>query len=305
MGKGLKKTARLIISNLLAYVFIGLGVIHRAKKKAASEKFITSIYFHDPSEKLFEKCIKWLIKNKYSFISTDELVGILEKKLPLPKQPVLITFDDAYQNNLSNVIPICKKYNVPITIFAPTNAVETGEYWPTYVFKGIHYASKEFKSISDFKNVPEWKRKEQIELIKKNISIERETMTVEELRMISRSPLIQIGSHTVNHPCTIHCTDEELDHELKTSKEKLESWLGKEITYFAYPNGDHNQRDKTFLKKNNYKLAFTTVPESIDPENCDLYALPRYCIIPNASFAENICRMAGVWQKFFLKISGI
>lgn len=303
MKNNFNKNIRFIISYIIAYFFICTGFVHRAKKKAKSGTFITSIYFHDPDKNLFEGCIQWLIKNNYVFISIDDLVEILEKRKDLPKQSVLITLDDAYRNNIPNVVSVAEQYNIPITIFAPTDSIETGEYWASLVYKGIQYTSKEFKRIDDFKKIPEWKRKEQINLIKQNIKVEREAMTVEELKTISKSHLIGIGSHSVNHPSTINCSDGELKFELRVSKEKLESWIGKEIKYFAYPSGDFNERDKIYLKKYNYKLAFTTVPKPIYPDNYNYYELPRYCIIPNASFAENICRMLGIWQPFFLWFS--
>ncbi len=206
---------RFAFSYLFASFFLCFGFVRRAKKRAASGKFITSVYFHNPTKKLFEKCVVWLLKNDYTFISVDDLAEILEKKKTIPAKAVLFTLDDAYQNNISNVFEIAEKYKIPVTIFAPTESVEHGEYWPTYVFKGIKYASKEFKSIEDFKKIPEWKRKEQIALIKKHISIEREAMTIDELKMVSRSPFVCIGSHTVNHPCTVNCSAEELEYELK------------------------------------------------------------------------------------------
>src|ERR1039458_6201328 len=186
----LKKIVRLFISNVFAAFFICFGFVRRANKKNESGRIITSVYFHDPEKKLFKKCVRWLLKNKYTFISTDDLVEILEKRKTCPKKAALITLDDAYKNNMANVIPVAKEYNIPITIFAPTEAVETGEYWPTYVLQGIRYASKELKTMDDFKKIPEWKRKEQIDLIRKNIHIERETMTIDELKMMSESPLV-------------------------------------------------------------------------------------------------------------------
>ncbi len=287
----------------LACIFIVSGMVGRARRRAHSEKLITSIYFHNPSRTLFEKCILWLKKKGYTFISTDDLVEILEKRKTIPHLPLLITLDDAYHENIPNVFSVAEKHNVPITIFAPSGSIESGEYWWSYVLKGRKFSSPGFNEVEDYKKIPEGVRKAKVELLKKYVKVQREAMTVDELIKISKSPFVTIGSHTVNHPCTIHCSDEELDFEIGYSKTKLEKWLGKEVKYFAYPNGDFNNRDKIYLKKYNYKLAFTTVPGGINPADYNVFELQRNCIIPNGTFAENICRMVGIWQKFFLLFS--
>jgi peptidoglycan/xylan/chitin deacetylase (PgdA/CDA1 family) len=44
------------------------------------------------------------------------------------EKPVIITFDDGYEDNYTNVYPILEKYNVKATIFIFTDAVNTPGY---------------------------------------------------------------------------------------------------------------------------------------------------------------------------------
>src|ERR1041385_4441510 len=136
---------RYIFSYSLSFFFIAFGFVKRSRKNAFKKKLITSIYFHDPSRALFEQCVQWLFKNHYTFISVNDLEDILEKKKPIPEQAVLITLDDAYKNNITNVVSIAEKYKVPVTIFAPTDSIETGIYWSTLAYKWMQYADPGFK----------------------------------------------------------------------------------------------------------------------------------------------------------------
>ena len=70
----------------------------------------------------FEEHIKW-IKDKKTF-KMEEVKGLDYK---LPKNSILITFDDGYKNNYTLAFPILKKYNMKATIFLNTKFIEKDE----------------------------------------------------------------------------------------------------------------------------------------------------------------------------------
>ena len=70
----------------------------------------------------FEEHIKW-IKDKKTF-KMEELKGL---DYELPKNSILITFDDGYKNNYTLAFPILKKYNMKATIFLNTKFIEKDE----------------------------------------------------------------------------------------------------------------------------------------------------------------------------------
>ena len=51
-----------------------------------------------------------------SFEQIDQIAGI--------KKPVIITFDDGYENNYTYAYPILKKYNFTATIFVCTDFID-------------------------------------------------------------------------------------------------------------------------------------------------------------------------------------
>ena len=97
-----------------------------------------------------------------------------------------------------------------------------------------------------------------------------------ELREMSDSGLVTIGSHTKSHPWlpSVSVDKEKLHDELAVSKEILEKGLGKKVDYLCYPNGAFNDAIKEAAKEYDYKGAFTTNPTKRSDIN-DIYAIRR------------------------------
>lgn len=77
------------------------------------------------SPEIFESQIAFLKKNKYRVIPLGEVVMAIKEKRNLPKQSVVITFDDGYEDNYTNAFPILKQYGFPATIFVITDIIGT------------------------------------------------------------------------------------------------------------------------------------------------------------------------------------
>jgi peptidoglycan/xylan/chitin deacetylase (PgdA/CDA1 family) len=65
----------------------------------------------------------------YQYITSQQLLDFYYKKIPLPPNPILLTFDDGYINNLELAYPILKKYKAKATICIPSNFVEKTNGW--------------------------------------------------------------------------------------------------------------------------------------------------------------------------------
>lgn len=299
----MKLTARYLYSSAIAHLLILMGFVERAKKKIFSGDYILSIYCHNPSAKEFESCIKWLLDNKFHFLDAATLEQIVSGSLPFPRGGVIVTVDDGWKNNESAVVEVAEKYNIPVTIFISTEPVENGVFWWTYV-KEARKRNLTRMSVEVLKKIPNEERTALVEDLKKQINGAREAMTIEQVIKISKSKHITIGGHTHSHPILPNCRKEQVLEELKLSKEKLESWTGREIRFFAYPNGDHTADHVKVLKDLNYKLAFTTKPEYLTPQSFQHsnYELPRFTLWENASLAENICRITGVWEPLMARL---
>ncbi len=285
--------------NIFAWAFscilIFLGYMSRAKNKALKGEYILSIYFHNPSRKEFEACVKWLIKNKFTFLNDSDIDDIANQRVSFPKGGVFLSVDDGWQSNKKNIVEIAKKYDIPVTIFVSTEPVEKGAYWWSYIPDA---------NVQRLKELPNNERLLAVAESTNKTSLKRESLTIAQLKKISKLSQITIGGHTHTHPILPNCDDETVYNELSLSKEKLEMWIKKEVTLFAYPNGDYGEREKEILKKLNYKYGFSNRPFYLTPEHFkNAYEIPRFGFLEGASFAENVCRMVGVWQPLVRKNS--
>lgn len=64
----------------------------------------------------FEEDLKYLKKNGYTTVLMADLIDYVEKGAPLPKKPILLTFDDGYYNNYLYAFPLLKKHDMKAVI---------------------------------------------------------------------------------------------------------------------------------------------------------------------------------------------
>ncbi|WP_052343693.1 polysaccharide deacetylase family protein [Bacillus massiliigorillae] len=179
--------------------------------------------------KNFEKQMLYLRNHGYTLLTFDRWndIGNVEN-------PIFITFDDGYKNNL-HAITIFKK-------------LQNNHFKPTGTFF----------VISDFIGRPN-------------------RLSKSDLKMMADSGLASIQSHTATHPDLTKIDD--LQYELKESKEKIQQITGKPVIALAYPYGSFNQKviDET---KKYYMYGITTISElySKTGKKDELYLLPRIYI---------------------------
>lgn len=102
-------------------------------------------------------------------------------------------------------------------------------------------------------------------------------LTASELKRMANSGIISVQSHTATHP-ELTKTD-NLEYELKESKEKIEKITGKPVIALAYPYGAFNDRVVEETKMH-YTFGLTTTPGVFSKKNIknELYYLPRIYI---------------------------
>lgn len=254
---------------------------------------ISSIYFHDPSPELFEMVVKWYAKHCYRFISLAELKQLLEAKNNPNERLAFISFDDGWRSNL-DLLPICEKYNVPITIFVATEPLSSGNYWWEYVTQ-----KHGRPTMLAFKKKPEIEFYADLAKVKADMKLERSSMTIDELKKNASHPLVTIQSHTVNHPILTNLSMESLEKELSESRHVLEEMVGYSVDVFSYPNGNVGQREIEALKKAGYRFAFTTEALPFDVEHHNPYLLPRMAMNMNGGKYDNLAKLVGIWYKLF------
>lgn len=69
------------------------------------------------SVKALNRQLQFLKKNHYNVLSLEELADLIRHKKKIPPRTIALTFDDGYEDNYTNALPVLKKYNLPVTIF--------------------------------------------------------------------------------------------------------------------------------------------------------------------------------------------
>lgn len=77
---------------------------------------------------VFEAQLALLSQHGFTTITLDELAAAFSGAVSLPAKPVILTFDDGYEDFYANAAPLMKKYNMKGMSFIPTGLVGGGNY---------------------------------------------------------------------------------------------------------------------------------------------------------------------------------
>lgn len=100
-------------------------------------------------------------------------------------------------------------------------------------------------------------------------------MSWAQIKELSDSGLITIGSHSINHPNLSEIeSEEEMELEILDSKNILEESLARQVNLFSYPFGGINHLARSIVISSGYQAAVgTNFPKGYP--NDDVYALKR------------------------------
>ncbi|MDF2177303.1 polysaccharide deacetylase family protein [Aliiglaciecola sp. CAU 1673] len=223
----------------------------------------------------------------------------------LPPKAVCITFDDGYLNNLTLAAPILKRYGVPATVFVASAFSQGENMWNDKVLDLFEQADSDvidceaiglgklsladgasrrqlaYKTIGVLKYLPVQERLEKIAALyaaNGDIQISRKMMSEQEIRQLSELG-IEIGAHTHNHPILKGMSPQAVREEIAENVRLLESWTGKQVKSFAYPNGkpgkDFDEHTVEVVKEFPFKQAVST-EWGVSRPGADLYRLKRF-----------------------------
>lgn len=203
------------------------------------------------SPKSFERQIKYLYDNGWSSYSMGEVIN---KKRSLPLKSVVITFDDGYQDNLTNALPILKKYGFKATIYLVND--RHNRDW-----SGYRKAKNEGAGLKD-----------------------EPKLSDDEVRELLDSGLIEIAAHTLTHANLKNLDGLESHKEICISKKQIESRFQRNCQSFAYPFGLYGSGDVKTVVDCGYSNAVTTKVGIVDLNDCNLFEIPRVTVSGKDSF---------------------
>jgi peptidoglycan/xylan/chitin deacetylase (PgdA/CDA1 family) len=154
-----------------------------------------------------------------------------------------VSFDDGFAS-VRNALPVLERLSIPATVFVCS----------AYAHDGGLFRIRELEKESAAR--PE----------------ELRTMDWAELRRLADRG-IEIGAHTVSHPHLARLTSAELQRELRESKERIETEIGRPCLHLAYPYGEHSADIRRAAEAAGFAAAFGQDPRPATWSN--RYQLPR------------------------------
>ncbi len=204
----------------------------------------------------FESDLKYLADNNYSTITMSQLIDFVYYGIELPKNPIILSFDDGYISVYKYVFPLLKKYDKKIVL--------------SIVGKSTDNFSKVFDDNINYASI-----------------------TWDQIYEMDKSGLVEIQNHSYDlhkirngrYGC-YQKQDESTEHyeiviteDLTTLQEKIKEITHKIPTTFTYPYGKYNDKTENIIKKLGFKatLSCTYGVNLIKQDPESLYGLKRIC----------------------------
>ncbi|HEX4339228.1 MAG TPA: polysaccharide deacetylase family protein [Polyangiaceae bacterium] len=297
--------------------WLSILTYHRFAGPPGAEPFDDGVVDVTPEE--FERQVVTL-KKHFNVVGSDELCDFA-RGVPLPRNPVAITFDDGYAGVHEHALPILKRHDCKAIVFVATSFIsKRSVYW----WDRVAYIVKNSTRDEVWLKYP---FPMQIDLACRVTAIER------VLRLIKAHPRLDLGrlldelgdaagvpftpemdrafadqllmnwdqvrelkaagidveSHTRTHRVLETLSPRDLAEELRGSSEDLVRELGSAPRALAYPVGKPVARESEIrgeLARAGYTIAFTngTGPTPLDG-HVDPFGISRHMVDRGASDA--------------------
>lgn len=267
-----------------------------------------------------------ILAHYFQPITVSDLAGWRAEKGVSLRNPVLVTFDDGYRNNLTNAAPVLLQYGIPAVIHVSTGYINRERMlWIFEIYRRILRwpeatvpmpGSEADKKLDDpqqrlltasrvrqaCKRLPHQECESYLNRLREVSTPELEEceqevfdfLSWDEVRTLRRQGF-EIGSHTVEHPILTRVPGPRADQELHASKRAIEEQVGTNCRCFAYPNGgeaDISQDTEERVKRAGYDFAFTTVGKFCSRDE-NAFELGRICIPGNLTPIAFHARISG------------
>ena len=230
----------------------------------------------------------------FTVVPLSKLLEQVRSGTPLNSHTVALTIDDGRRNCYQYMYPLLREFRMPATFFVVSSFIRREDWIWTDKVQWLAGQRKRPEMLapgkldSFFRAVNQLRpevRDAHIQSLAWSMGLriparpplQYEPCTWSELNEMADSGLVEIGSHTVNHPILSSITDEESWEELVASRAQLERGLSRKVTAFCFPNGKPGDFRKTQIeqvKRAGYTCAVVTRYGMVS-EQADLYDLPR------------------------------
>lgn len=243
----------------LTYLFVALLslVLRQVFGRAAG---VVVLCFHSVTTKQRQAFTRQMQYIKDRAVSLDHIKGASDSDAL-----VVVTFDDAFECLLDNVVPVVRDIQVPIAIFAVSGSLGKTPAW----LSGSEHPDA---------TLP--------------------TMSAEQLRILAEEPWCIIGSHSVSHRRLGDLPTADVDFELVTSKASLENVLGVQCQYLALPHGSYRPDVIELAIRHDYRSVLT-LDEIALPSRWPIGTVGRFSVSPDMWMIEFVLTVHGAYAWLY------
>ncbi|HEX7497136.1 MAG TPA: polysaccharide deacetylase family protein [Candidatus Limnocylindrales bacterium] len=202
-------------------------------------------YSMDPGR--FAEHMEHIAAGGYETLTVGQLSAALAgHNGSVPERPLVITFDDGFEDTYSVALPILTKLGLRSTVYVVTGQIGGKSRWLAPQGEG-----------------------------------ERPMLSAGQVRDLDAAG-VDIGSHGHWHVALDEIPFAEAVREIDTSRATLEEIVGHRVVTFAYPYGYHTGRIKRYLETTGFESA-CAVKQALSHPNDDRFALARAIVNSDAT----------------------
>lgn len=252
------------------------------------------------------------VRDHYHPVTCRDLVASLDGGKPLPRDAILVTFDDGYDDNHRIAFPILRELGVPATFFVATGHIDNGQAyaydWLAHLMltartdrlrmpgagidlplpESLHARRELVGTVLDrLKYLDNAGQLEAIARLESELGRPRSAghpdctpMSWDQLREMHAAGM-EIGGHGVHHRMLAKLSDEELHDEIAQSQARLTTELGTPAIAMSYPVGGpdaYDDRVVSVATENGFRIGFSYVNGSNPWPPQDRYRLLRTAV---------------------------
>lgn len=234
----------------------------------------------------FRDQLRWLKKNNYHSISSQELADHIKGK-PAPKKSILITFDDGYLDNYVYAWPILREFGFKATIFIVTSWIGEGE-----ARNSLNSGDAQLPSTPNHDRCKE---------LMASSDYDKFALRWSEIELMRDSGIIEFHSHTHTHT---RWDKQDVDknsrmqEELQLSRTTLEQRLGSASEHLCWPQGYFDDDYVNIANANGFKYLYTTRAFGRNLPGTDPNYIFRFAVrnTSGASVGRRIVVAASPWM---------
>ena len=257
-----------------------LGVYESARMARAAPAFIPVLMYHKipdaapatahrtfVTKENFAKHLAFFKSQQLTPITFQDYQNFASGRRPLaefPKRPIILTFDDGYVDNYTNLLPLMRQYG----------------------YRGVLYLLGDFEL-----------RHNAWDLAANPAEPRAELMSEPQKRAFVEAGW-EIGAHTQTHPRLATLPPAQAAAEISQSKAGLEQRLGVEIQSFAYPYGDLNPETKRLVAEAGFRYAVATDSGGLHLED-DRMQIFRVNMFPHETGASLRKKTSAWYRRYY------